>query len=652
MPVTTRAAALRSQNKDDATPTPDQTTTATTSNNSTSRKCLSQQKKKRGKAHLNTTCNIPEICSTTQTHSSVSITASALEISNRIETEDKHPKTEIDVSLENVSANELVILSSSSCRSTSTTVKNESPVRKKKNDYSIVSLESSNDDENDIYAGDANDFMNIPVIKGDITIGKSNRGGKMVFMNGCGYLYMSITKETIGWRCARRSENCKAVIYTFKTTGEFSHWNRMCHSHTFDSNETRKREILTKIKNRVLDEFISIKVIIEEEYRKAKLSSEEKRSMPLPSQIESGLHKLRRKALPPLPRDQKFIMPSIYQETYCKERFLIYDKRKSAYGGRLIMHASEEQLNVLFNSETIFADGTFKVSPKLFDQLYVLLGIQHGEAVPVCFILTSNRRHETYEAIFRCFKRIGSEKGIELKPKTIICDFEKAFLPETNVTGCWFHFCQSCYRNIQELGLMKIYETHTESRQVLRAFMALALLPAYVIHEAYEVLKQKVANSSQGNQLEKFVLYFQKEWIDHFKPSMWCVNKSTWRTNNFAEAQNKRFFSRVVQPHPNLWRFLQCLKQEESVMSHRMVQTGLGFSTIKSTKSTRAAARKSNQIEKLTNLLHSKRRSVIDTVMSLAYLVGEPVCRGKKEKKKKNNVSTSDSSSILSSNCD
>ncbi|CAF5141655.1 unnamed protein product, partial [Rotaria socialis] len=43
------------------------------------------------------------------------------------------------------------------------------------------------------------------------------------------------------------------------------------------------------------------------------------------------------------------------------------------------MHASEEQLNVLFNSETIFADGTFKVSPKLFDQLYVLLGIQHGE---------------------------------------------------------------------------------------------------------------------------------------------------------------------------------------------------------------------------------------------------------------------------------
>ncbi|CAF3168986.1 unnamed protein product [Rotaria socialis] len=57
---------------------------------------------------------------------------------------------------------------------------------------------------------------------------------------------------------------------------------------------------------------------------------------------KSGLYKLRRKALSPSPRGQKFIVPSIYQETYCKERFLIYDKRKIAYEGRSKMYASEE----------------------------------------------------------------------------------------------------------------------------------------------------------------------------------------------------------------------------------------------------------------------------------------------------------------------
>ena len=90
------------------------------------------------------------------------------------------------------------------------------------------------------------------------------------------HIHMNETKETIDWRCVKRNENCKAVIYTTKSTGEFSHWNGQFHSHSIDMSDTRKRDILSKIKGRLLDEFIPIKVIIEEEYRKAKLSSEEK----------------------------------------------------------------------------------------------------------------------------------------------------------------------------------------------------------------------------------------------------------------------------------------------------------------------------------------------------------------------------------------
>ena len=198
--------------------------------------------------------------------------------------------------------------------------------------------------------------------------------------------------------------------------------------------------------------------------------------------------------------------------------------------------------------------------------------------------------------------------------------------------------------------------------------MALALLPTNLILDGFNLLNDKVELCPQAEQLRVFVNYFEHEWLNNFKPSTWSVSKSNWRTNNFAEggclagfsskvlafilpaltlvlAQNRRFFSRVVQPHPNLWRFIQCLKQEESVISHRMAQTGLGFSSRKATKSTRAAARKSKQIEKLLDLLDSKQRSLISIVMSLAYLVGEPVCRGRKGKKKKNNISRSNSSS-------
>lgn len=154
-------------------------------------------------------------------------------------------------------------------------------------DHSIASLDSSNNDDIVVSEGDADALINLPVVKGEITTGTSTRKGKMIFMNGFSYLYMSTAKETIGWRCARRNVNCKAVIHTLKTKYEFSRWNGVFHSHTVDPNETRKREILGTIKKRVLDEHIPVKIIVEQEYRKANLSTEEKRIIPLPSQIGS-----------------------------------------------------------------------------------------------------------------------------------------------------------------------------------------------------------------------------------------------------------------------------------------------------------------------------------------------------------------------------
>ena len=77
-------------------------------------------------------------------------------------------------------------------------------------------------------------------------------------------------------------------------------------------------------------------------------------------------------------------------------------------------------------------------------------------------------------------------------------------------------------------------------------------------------------------------------------------------------------------------------------ISHRMVQTGLGFSLAKETKSTWKAAQKTKHVEKLLKFLGMKSRSLGDTIGSLAHLVGEPVGRGKRTKKKKHNITKSD----------
>ena len=86
-----------------------------------------------------------------------------------------------------------------------------------------------------------------------------------------------------------------------------------------------------------------------------------------------------------------------------------------------------------------------------------------------------------------------------------------------------------------------------------------------------------------------------------------------------------------------------------------MVQTGLGFTSQKSTKSTKAAERKTKQIKKLIYLLNSKQKSLEQIISSFAYLVGEPICGGFKAKKKKKNISLSnsaDSTSSLLTDCE
>ena len=74
------------------------------------------------------------------------------------------------------------------------------------------------------------------------------------------------------------------------------------------------------------------------------------------------------------------------KQTYSKDQFLLYDKRKSDYGGRLLIFSSDEQLRVLLQSDVLFADGTFRVAPKLFEQFYVIHGFQHGVCKDFFFV--------------------------------------------------------------------------------------------------------------------------------------------------------------------------------------------------------------------------------------------------------------------------
>lgn len=87
--------------------------------------------------------------------------------------------------------------------------------------------------------------------------------------------------------------------------------------------------------------------------------------------IDHAAVKSRRKVLPPLPTSCMFDIPEDFKSTIGKKRFLFMDESRIRRE-RLLLFASDVQLDLLFNASTIYMDGTFKKSPPQFNQIYII----------------------------------------------------------------------------------------------------------------------------------------------------------------------------------------------------------------------------------------------------------------------------------------
>ncbi|CAF3504886.1 unnamed protein product [Rotaria socialis] len=464
------------------------------------------------------------------------------------------------------------------------------------------------------------------VDKDNITFGKTNRGGRELHM--CGYSYQ-VKKEnltTTRWRCAVRSPACPVTIHTSNVDDSVIHWNSVYHHHAPNGNRELIKGIIAKIKSRVLTEPYPVVLIAEEEIRYAKFTKAQLAVMPLPSHMESALQKYRRKHIPALPSSLDFKIPLLYQSTWSGEKFIIADTQRKKVGGRLIMFGSNEQVDLLLNSTTWFCDGTFKTRPLIFDQVYIIQCLVGDEVFPAIYALTSNRQRKTYEEMLNIILELAANRRVVLRVKTIVSDYEEAWLlavekmlPNVCRLGCWFHFSQACYRNIQNLGLTKLYEDDPNIRLELKKFIALALLPRDQVKKGFKRLSKNA-----DDRIKPFVSYFKNQWMNNMGPDLWCVADSMIRTNNSSEAYNRRFGSRMMQSHPNIWKFIHTLKNEEQVLVqkniHQLIGGGNSFAATKRKKA-KKAVKKTYQIVKLHRLFAEEKKSLEQLILGLSFLV-------------------------------
>ena len=128
--------------------------------------------------------------------------------------------------------------------------------------------------------------------------------------------------------------------------------------------------------------------------------------------------------------------------------FLVHNTGKEDHE-RILVFGDNEMIKYLQSSPSWLADGTFKLSPKMFYQLYTV-HIQGPGIAPACvYGFLPNKTESTYKRFLDILLSLLPNAD----PEKVLIDFElaamKAFekaLPNANISGCFFHLSQNFIR--------------------------------------------------------------------------------------------------------------------------------------------------------------------------------------------------------------
>ena len=203
---------------------------------------------------------------------------------------------------------------------------------------------------------------------------------------------------------------------------------------------------------------------------------------------------------------------------------------------------------------------------------------------PCAFILTPDRTKSTYKKMLRQLKQCAT---VNLQPSQVFVDFEEGAIrafkeefPGVQVKGCHFHFTQCIWRKIQELGLSVEYKEDKKVRVWLEFFKTMAFIPIDLLDSTFQYLLSIQPESLNSDKLRLFVNYFESTWIGRdskFPKDMWNHYETIGpRSNNHVEGYNLKFNRYVETIHPNVYKLIQDMRDQEAFCSMNYIQRNNG----------------------------------------------------------------------------
>jgi len=189
-----------------------------------------------------------------------------------------------------------------------------------------------------------------------------------------------------------------------------------------------------------------------------------------------------------------------------------------------------------------------------------------GISIPIFSALMTSKTQVLYEAVFARFAKLAPE----FIPAELMSDFEMGLQNGlrkewkiSQVRGCQFHFSHAIGKNVNALGLKRDYAKNLCVRKWIRKVQGLAMLPAKDVPLAW---KNRVVELSQftgalKTRLLAFKKYFENYWMKKITPERFSVFGLNHKTNNNAEALNRRLKDKMGDRHRSLWAFMSGYKE-------------------------------------------------------------------------------------------
>jgi hypothetical protein len=299
--------------------------------------------------------------------------------------------------------------------------------------------------------------------------------------------------------------------------------------------------------------------------------------------IKSSLYRMRNKIIPQQPpMSTDFELSDAWKTTKDGRDFILEDNNET---DRIIIFGTEEFFKMMCKQtdRNVFMDGTFKSTPTIFAQIYTIHVLIGNHMLPTAYCLMPNRMETTYIRLISMIKSASIRAGVRFAPSSVQVDYEQAViraiedeLPETRIRGCYFHFAQSLWRKIQELGLEKLYRTDDSVRMFVRRIVALSFLPVNAITVIWTLLCARAPRQFTG--IPEYILYAEQTWISGnalFPKQIWNQYDNMGpRTNNHLEGFHAKLNRRFSCAHPNIFKLilvLMDLQKEYELVHERSV---------------------------------------------------------------------------------